>query len=255
MNEDAMTTEVEDQWYAAVAVGRGEMELLTDAVIEHLKKRPPIGLNDDVVTRHLWDEFSWCRETGLMMSQFLPVIGASVSIVLETVSRERFQALTAYSVENTCDGSYDEYRDDGQDEVPPVGIVCEHVVVEVCLEKIQERAYKRNVHLLGYEMFYEVMPYTTLPGGACEDLLYNDEFTGVLCRDLLAVIDPERSMLGMAGELADMCLAAFERCEVPDEFMAFVGRHKGKVREHMIQQDILPALVETRAAILAVLDP
>lgn len=255
MSEDIKTAEAEDLWYSAVVAGRAEMEKLTDAVIESLKKQPAIGLNEDVVTRHLWDEFSWCREAGLLLSQFMPVIGAFVSSELETASRERFQALTAYSVENTSAGDYYTHPEGEQDEVPPVGIVSESAVIEACLESIQDRAYKRNVHLLGNEMLYEVSPYITLPGGECEDLLNSDEFTEVICRDLLAVIDPERSMLEMAGELADMCLAALEKREAPDGFTGELERHKGKVRGQMVQQDILPALVETRAAILAVLDP
>ena len=253
MIDDSEPTELEKQWYAAVAAGKTEMKGLVVAVIQSLSNTRACRFSDDYVARHLWDEFSWFANEGDLMSQFLPLIESFVENELKNASEKQFELLSAYSIETGNRQLYG-LSDQETDEAEfPLGAVSHYAIVDVCIRHIFDEVRERSVAILGHNGYDEVFFLLEDLDGYCVELIGLSEVAAIMHSQLAGVISDEPHLGVLADEIADACL-----WELPDwvsePAYELLNKHRDRTMKALIA-DILLVLEKARAAVLEALDP
>lgn len=253
MIDDTEPTELEKQWYAAVAVGKAEMNELTVEVIRSLSKTRAYRISDDYVARHLWDEFSWFANEGDLMGQFLPIIESFVESELNKASEDRLVLLSAYSIETGNRQLYDLLNDDSEEAAFPLGVVSHFAIIDACIRHIFDKVSERNVALLGHDGSDEIFFLLDGLDGYCGELIDLSEVANIIHFQLAGVISAEPHLALLADEIAESCFEELSEW-VSHPVYGLLNKHRDRTKKGLID-DILPALEKAREALLEALDP
>jgi hypothetical protein len=223
--------------------GLVEMNKLVHGTIETLKERSPYGMFDDVLIRHLWDEFCWNYQEGpgLFNDEFEDVVMAFIDTALVKAGTHALVCMTAYS-QDQLDSSFSD------DEREP-GTIDKESISRACLEKIKVAAGIRNLDLLGPERCYVIGGYIT-----ANSPVFSSYDTDSLAEHIDELIDPDGDLDSIADEIAECFLSGLSEESGNPDLDDFFERYGDEIHAMIKTKEIIPALEDVRSELLAELD-
>ena len=231
---------------AAVSVGQSEMDKLVKVVITELRSMAPYGVFDDVLTRHLWDEFCWCQQEGPYMHNLELVIKSCTSIALDKLQTHSLVCLSAYS-----EDELEVVEEEGE---IAVGFICKDAIKRVAFQRIQEEAQAPKISIIGHGRLVELGFYL-MKNGVVFSELSEDELMNALADHFEDVIFPDSDLSNVANLLAEAFIEQIGEESESFGLSASLAKFGADFKNLLIEQDILPDLQETRATLLEALEP
>lgn len=242
---------------AAEDFARAEIAVIVEAVLDELRARSAHDTFGDVAARHLWDEYCWSLQEGpfdddmgwgdvrigSISNAFEDLVRGSIQTEVEKRAKHALIFLSAKAIE----------EDDDIDEEDALGSIWIDGIVSLVLEEVNRRASRRNLDLIGPERG-ESIPYEVDGGGMVWGVLSErGEASDLVASHCDTLLDPQ----GDLSELAEEMLEAFMAAAADDHGTVLplvLDSFEDELRTLAMEKDILPALNEMRASLLALLD-
>lgn len=233
---------------AAEEFARPEIIRIAESVIGELRSRSAIGIHGEVAARHMWDEYCWSLQEDPFddeaASNWDETVRAFVSC--EVVKRPKY-ALIFLSAH-----AFQENADSGEKET--LGNIWIDGIVNVAMEEINNRASRRELSLIGPQRA-DVIGYEIEGSGMVWSVLSaRDEALDVISSHVDSMIEPDADLSDLAAALVEAFIKAANE-EAEDSVLSeFIERFEGDVRSLLLENDVLPALEDMRAALIEQLD-
>ena len=227
-------------------------------MIADLRSSPAIGMFDEVAARHMWDEYCWTLQEGpfdkecageelqrgSLSGTWNDTVRALVNGELEKLPRYTLIFLSAHAFEISAD----------IDEKGAVGSIWIDGIIEFVMKKINERASRRTLDLIGPQRG-DVIGYEIEGIGMVWSALSDrDETIDIISGHTNTMIDPEANLAFLAAEMVEAFIAAANEEAEGNVLSAFLERFADDVRSLLLEKDCLPSLEYMRAALIERLD-
>lgn len=225
---------------------------LIQDVIGELKSCPASGIfGDDVMSRHLWDEYSWhliegsydavpMLFGGSMHDAFFSTTESFIVDAIEKLSRLEQMALTLQV-----------YRDDDTlthdlpEDVEPIGDIFLEGICSLVRERLDQRACLRNLDLIGPHRADTFSMFVSVGGVIGEALDAHGLAYDLLSEniDVLLSADPDE-LLDLSEQILEQYLTILsEDAENADgHVLAFLESFEGSIKQNLLKNEIVPWL-------------
>jgi hypothetical protein len=236
---------------------RVEVASITQAVIGDLCSRPATGIFEEVMARHLWDEFCWELQEGpfdadmslgglrigSLSGSFDDLLQASIIRCIERVAPYSKVLLSSLAFE----------EDDDSNEAHSLGNVWIDGIANLIIGQLNGRASQRNLSLIGPDRV-DAIGYEISGSGVVWSVLSDrDEAMGLISLYADALIKPDGDLSELVDAMVDAFMAtANENAE--EAVCDLLGSFGEQVRSMLRDNDIIPSLHAMRASLLLQLD-
>ncbi len=240
---------------AAESAARPEVERMVAAVIDGLRGMPPVGIFDEIASRHMWDEYCWILQngpydediTGLGVSLDQgcdELLRSSIYAEIETLPRHAKVFLSLYAAERTeHDAEYEP------------GSIWIDGIASLLVVEVSEKASRRNLDLIGPHRGDVIGSELSSEGIVCSALSNADLFSEVLASHVDVMIDPEADLSSIAHELVDAYVGLIvNETESSMDLSELFERFGSDIKTLLIEKDVLPALVNMHGELQGLLD-
>jgi hypothetical protein len=242
---------------AARDFAHAEIDRIVPVVVGGLRMRLAEGVFGDVHSRHLWDEYCWsCQEgpyddsmiigdtnIGSISDAFDDILDGHIRAEVEKLPIHAQVFLSALAVEEDPDTDDEEF----------FGCIWIDGIVKLVTEAVNERAYGRNLDLIGPDRA-DVIGYEIQGAGFVWSVLDDTEAMDLVRANVDAMFDPNADLVPLAEKMVEAFLAAARGDEEGFVFRGFLEHFGGKIRSMIMDDDVLVSLQEMRRKLLEAWD-
>lgn len=245
---------------AAFDFATAEVMRITSAVVSDFKERSAVGTFGDLSARHLWDEYCWNLQEGpfdIDMDWDGESLGSPSSAFERLVSMAALEELEKLprhmQVFLSVLASESEFALAGDIEATPVGTIWLDGVANLVVEKVNEKASRRSLDLIGP---YRADHIRSASGdGVVWSLLEDRGDAWDIATDHMDdLIDPDGDLEPMAEVLLDRFINAAKEDTCDSMLFEFFEQFETEIRSLLLVNDVMANLLGMRRELVKNLD-